>query len=85
MLAADILAFIDLVALVTAVLVEGSDNLVQVGELLNGLHAGLALRRRIVVVGALEDEAEALGHEPHLVRLAPAEEVEGELTHAVVL
>ena len=84
-LAADVHAVRDLVALVPDVLVEGGDDVVEVRELLHGLNGILARRRVQVVVGALEDEAEALGHEPHLVRLAPAEEVEGELTHAVVL
>lgn len=84
-LAADVDAIENLVPLVPAVPVERRNDIVEKGELLDRLDHVLAGGRVEVVVGALEDEAQALGHEADLIRLAPAEQVEGELAHAVVL
>ena len=84
-LAAHVLAVVDLVALFAAVAVEGGDDVVQVGPLLDGLDPILAGGGVQVIVGALEDETEGLGHEPDLIGLAPAEEVEGHLSDAIVL
>ena len=74
----------DLVALVSDEPVQGSDDRAEVEPFRDRLGAVLALGRPVVVVGALEDEAQALGHEPDLRRLAPTEEVQRELPDAVV-
>ena len=68
-----------LVALIPDESVERLDDRPQVEALRYWLHPVLALRRAVVVVGALEDEAQALGHESHLCRFAPTEQVERDL------
>lgn len=45
----------------------------------------LAIRTSIVVVRALEDEAQALGREAHVSRLGPAQQPERNLPQAIVL
>jgi hypothetical protein len=83
-LAADELALDDLVALVTHVVVQRLDGRLKVHTLSHRLDLVLAVRAPVVVVRALEDEAHALGCEADIAGLAPTEEVERELPHAVV-
>jgi len=45
----------------------------------------LAFGRAVVVIGALEDEANALGQETDLVSFAPDEQIQGNLTRPIVL
>jgi len=45
----------------------------------------LTLGTTIVVVGALEDEAHALGHKTNIATLSPAHEEEGQLTKTIVV
>ena len=82
---ANIFALKDLEALVSEVLVQRSDDLVQVCELFHRFHSILAFGRHQVVQGALVDEAETLGHETNLVGLSPAKQVESNLSDPIVL
>ena len=75
----------DLVSLVTNEAIERLDDRSQIEAFLDGVHPVLTLRRAVVIVCALEDEAQALGDEPHLRGLAPAEQPECDLAHTVVL
>ena len=80
-----IFALEDFETLVSEVLVQGSDDLVQVCELLHRFHPILAFGRIQVVQGALVDEAETFGHETDLIRLTPAEQVESNLSGPIML
>ena len=51
----------------------------------HGINAVLAFGRAIIVVRAFENEAETLRNESDLGSLSPAKEIEGYLSHAVVL
>jgi hypothetical protein len=84
-LLADVLALVDLVTLISAVVVQRCDGVVEESELFYRLDAVLASGRVEEVVGALVDEAHDFGHVTDLVGLTPAEEVESNLTHTVVL
>ena len=84
-LLSDVLALEDLVTLISAVLVQRCDGVVEESELLDRLDAVLASRRVEEVVRALVDEAENLRHVTDLVGLTPAEEVESNLADSVVL
>ena len=85
LLAANVFAVIYLVTLITEEVVQWRNNVVQKGALFDRLHAVLASRRMVKVVGALVDEAESLGTEPNLISLTPAEQVESNLANSVVL
>ena len=50
-----------------------------------GIDAILALGRAVVIIRTFEDEAEALGNESDLSGFSPAEKIEGNLTHAIIL
>src|SRR5699024_4766725 len=52
----------NLVALVSAVLVQRSDDVVQVRKLIHGLNKSLASWRVEIIVGTLENEAKAFRH-----------------------
>jgi len=84
-LSADVLAVEDFVTLISAVVVQRSDYVVQVGELLNGLNLVLANRRVEVIVCTLEDETHQFRHETDLVGFTPAKKVESNLSNTVVL
>jgi len=84
-LLSDVLALEDLVTLISAVLVQRCDGVVEESELLDGLNTVLASRRVEEVVGALVDEAEDLRHVTDLVGLTPTEKVESNLADPVVL
>jgi hypothetical protein len=79
------LAVDDLVPLVSKEPVQGLDNAPQVETLGNGLDPVLAFRASIVVVGALEDEAQTFRGEPDLGGFTPAQEEQGDLPQPVVL
>ncbi len=79
------LAVDDLVPLVAKEAVERLDDAAEVEALGHRLDAVLALGRAVVVVGALKNEAEALGDEADLCGLTPTKEVERDLAQAVVL
>lgn len=85
MLTTNVLAVHDFVPLVSTVLVERSDDLVEVGEFLHRLNASLAFRRGIVIIGTLEDETDALRQESDLVGFTPNQKIQGNLTGAVML
>lgn len=74
----------DLVALIADEAIERPNDGAKVEAFWYRFDAVLALGAAVVVVRTLEDEAKALGHEANLGGLSPAEEVEGELAHAVV-
>ena len=80
----DVLAVLELVALVTEEFVERLDDGVKVEALGYGFNAVLALGRSIVFVGALEDEAEAFWHKSDVGGLTPTQKEEGDLSNAVV-
>ena len=82
---AHVLAVDNFKALIAEILIDGGDGAVEEGELLDRLDLALALGRHHVVVCALEDEAKTFWHEAHLIGLAPAEEVEGDLPNTVLL
>ena len=84
-LATDVFAILNLVALIADVLVKRRDDVVEVGELVRFALSLLAGRRIVKVVGTLEDEAQCLWHESYLIGLTPAEEVQGNLTNAIML
>ena len=65
--------------------IQWLDDGAQIETFGHGLDAVLALGTPIVVVGALEDEAETFGHEPDLGGFAPAQQPKRDLSHAVVL
>jgi hypothetical protein len=61
-----------LIPLVPAIIVERSDDIVEESSFLNRFHHILACRRVEKVVGTLENEGEAFGHETNLVGFSPA-------------
>lgn len=63
----------DLVALVADEVVERFDDGVEVNAFRHGVNPVLTFGASVVVVGTLEDEAHALGHETDVACLAPAE------------
>ena len=67
------LAVNNLVSLITDEAIERLYDPSQVNAFLHGVYLVLTLRRPIVVVRTLEDEAQALGDKSHLRALAPAE------------
>jgi hypothetical protein len=79
------LAIDDLIALITDETVQRFDHCAEVQTLRYWVNPVLALRRPIVVIGAFEDETQTLRHEPHLCSLAPAEQVQCDLSEPVVL
>ena len=83
--ATDVNTFVDLVTLIAAVAIQRGDDVVEEGELLNRFDHVLAGGRVQVVIGALEEEAQTLGHEADLVGLAPDQKIKGELSHTVML
>ena len=74
-----------LVTLITNETVERLDNGAKVEAFRHGIDAVLAFGRAVIVVRAFENEAETLGDESDLGSLSPAEEIEGYLSHTVVL
>jgi hypothetical protein len=79
------LALDDLVPLISDEPVERLDDRPEVETLWHRLDPVLALGRSVVVVGALEDEAEALRNESDLGGLTPTEKEERDLPEPVVL
>ena len=57
----------------------------QVQTLGNRIGSVLTLGATVVVVGALEDEAHALGHETDVTTLSPAHEKEGQLAETIIV
>ena len=79
------LAVDNLVSLITDEAIERLYDPSQVNAFLHGVYLVLTLWRPVVVVRALEDEAQALWYEAHLGRLAPEQKIERDLAHAIVL
>ena len=73
------------ITLITNETVKRLDDGPKVETFWHGIDAVLAFGRAIIVVCAFENEAEALRNESDLGSLSPAEEIEGYLSHAVVL
>jgi hypothetical protein len=73
------------ITLVSHEAIYGLDDMFQVQALRNWVGSVLALGTTIVVVGALEDEAHALGHKTNIATLSPAHQVEGQLTETVIV
>ena len=73
------------ITLITNEAVERLDNGAKVETFRHGIDAVLAFGRAVIVVRAFEDEAETLRDESNLGSLSPTEEIEGQLSHAVVL
>ena len=71
------LAIDNFITLVAHEAVYGLDDMLQVQALWNWVGSVLALGAAIVVVGAFEDEAHALGHKTNITTLSPAHQVEG--------
>jgi len=74
-----------LIALITNEAIKWLDNSPEVESLWDGIDAVLAIGGAVVVIGAFENKAEALGHESDLRCFSPAKEIKGYLTHTVVL
>jgi len=79
------LALDDLVSLISDESVERLDDCSKVETFGDGFDPVLALWRPVVVVGALEDEAEAFRNETNLSCFSPAEKEERDLSKSVVL
>jgi len=75
----------NLIALISHEAVYGLDDMRQVKTLWNWVCSVLTLGATIVVVGAFEDEAHALGHKTNITTLSPAQQVEGQLTETVIV
>ena len=75
----------DLVLLVPDEPVEWSDDRSQVETLWHRLYTVLTLWRAVVVICALEDEAQALWDKADLGSFSPTQQVERQLTDAVVV
>ena len=73
------------ITLVTNETVERLDDGAKVKTFWHRIDAVLTFRRAVIVVRAFENEAETLRNESDLGRLSPTEEIEGQLSHAVVL
>jgi hypothetical protein len=79
------LAVDNLVALLTHIVVERLDDRIEVKPLWNRVDPILAFRASVVVVGALEQEADTFGHEANVASLSPDQEIQGNLTESIVL
>jgi hypothetical protein len=75
----------DFVSLISQELVQGLDDRSEIETLGNRVDSVLTFGRSVVVVGALEDEAETFRHESDLSGLAPTQQVQGDLSEAIVL
>ena len=75
----------DFITLVAHETVEGFDNGFKVEALLNWFDSALAFRAAIVVVCTFEDKTKALWNKADVSGLAPAQEVECNLTKAIIL
>jgi hypothetical protein len=73
------------ITLITNEAIERLDDGTKVKAFWDGIDAVLAFGGAVIVVRAFENEAETLGDESDLGSLSPAEEIEGYLSHAVVL
>ena len=73
------------IALVSHEAVYGLDDMFQVHAFRDWVGSVLTLGTTIVVVGAFEDEAHALGHKANVTALSPAHQVEGQLTETVIV
>ena len=73
------------IALISHEAVYGLDDMGQVQTLRNWVGSVLTLGAAVVVVGAFEDEAHALGHKTNITTLSPAQQVEGQLTKTVIV
>jgi hypothetical protein len=79
------LAIKRLVALITNEAIKRFDNRAKVEAFRYGIDAILALGGAVVIIRTFKDKAEALGNKSNLSGLSPAEKIEGDLTHAVIL
>jgi hypothetical protein len=79
------LAINGLIALIMNEAIKWLDNRAEVESFWDGIDKVLASGRAVVVVGAFENKAEALGHESDLRCFSPAKETKGYLSHTVVL
>jgi hypothetical protein len=75
----------NLISLITEVLVERLDDGSKIESFGNSVDPVLAFGRSVVVVGTLEDEAQALGHESDLSSFTPTKQIEGDLSKSVIL
>lgn len=75
----------DFIALVTHETVEGFNDCFEIETLLDRFDPALALWTTIVVVCTFEYKAEALWNKADVPSLAPTQEVECDLTKAVIL
>jgi hypothetical protein len=79
------LAVDNFVTLISQELVQWLDNGSEVKTFGNGILSVLAFGRSVIVVGALEDEAQTFRHESDLGSLTPTEQVKGDLSKSVIL
>jgi hypothetical protein len=75
----------DLVTLITQELVERLDDGSEVQSFGDSVDPVLTFGRSVVIVGTLEDEAQALGHESDLSSFTPTKEVKSHLSKSVIL
>ena len=73
------------ITLITDETVEGFNDCPQVKALLHRLEATLALGGSVVIVCALENEAQAFGYKANLGGLSPTKEVQSNLPYPIVL
>ena len=75
----------NLITLVSHEAVYRLDDMLQVDALRNWVGSALTLGAAVVVVGAFENEAHALGHKTNVTALPPAHEEEGQLSKTVIV
>ena len=81
----NVLAVLNLVPLIPNEPVQRLDDGLEIEPLGRRLDPTLTFRTPIVVVRALEDEAQALGNESDLGRLAPTQQVKRDLAQSIVM
>src|SRR5258708_39215912 len=79
------LAIHDFIALIPYKPIEGINNRRQIYSLRNGIRPVLTLRTSVVIIGALEDEAQTLRYEANVASFSPAQKIKSKLSEAVIL
>ena len=79
------LAIDDFVSLVTYETIQGFNHGLEIESFRNGIHSILTLGTPIVVVRALENEAQTFRRETNIPGFAPAQQIESDLPKSVVV
>lgn len=73
------LAINDFVSLISHEPVKGLDDRLKIQALFDGFDPILTLRAPVIIIRAFEDKAQALRYESDVARLAPEEQIQGNL------